>query len=102
MKSGPSYYGGGLVGAASMAIAESAYSGVGKFVNKEGKYNKILIVDTKDLSIVLPYKANNAPWEVLTKSTLKWLVGKDKFKGSTSDYTVEEIVEIVEGVNGRQ
>jgi hypothetical protein len=51
---------------------------------------------------VLPYKANNAPIDFLTKDTLKWLVGKDDFKGSKKDYTVEDIIAIVEDLNRRQ
>ena len=102
MKTVPGYYGGGLINAASMAIAESATQGIGKFQNKEGKYKKIFFIDTKDLSFVIPYKSKNAPAELLTKSTLKWLVGKENFKGSTADYTVEEIIAIVEDLNRRQ
>ncbi len=102
MKPAPGYYGGGLINSAAAAIAESASKGVGKFRDKEGNSKLIFIVDTKDLSIVLPYKAKNAPAEVLTKSTLKWLVGKENWKGSASDYTVEDIIAIVEDLNGRQ
>ncbi len=102
LKSNPAYYGGGLINSAAGVIAESASKGVGKFRDKEGKSKLIFIVDTKDLSIVLPYKAKNAPAEVLTKNTLKWLVGKDNWKGSVDNYSVEEIIEIVEDLNGRQ
>ena len=102
MKSVPGYYGGGMINSAAIAIAESASKGVGKFLDKEGNSKLIFIIDTKDLSIVLPYKAKNAPAEVLTKSTLKWLVGKEYWKGSVSDYTVEEVKAIVEDLNERQ
>jgi hypothetical protein len=74
----------------------------GIFVDKEGKEKQIFIIDTKDLSIVIPYKAKNAPINLLSKSTLKWLVGKENFKGSVKDYSVEEIVSIVEDLNQRQ
>jgi hypothetical protein len=74
----------------------------GIFVDQEGKERQIFIIDTKDLSIVIPYKAKNAPINLLSKSTLKWLVGKENFKGSVKDYTVEEIVLIVEDLNQRQ
>lgn len=74
----------------------------GNFLDQEGIEKLIFFIDTKDLSIVLPYKANNAPVNLLTASTLKWLVGKENFKGSKKAYTVEEIVEIVEDVNRRQ
>ena len=53
-----------------------------KYFNAAGEMKRIFLVDTKDLSIVLPYKANNAPIDFLTKDTMKWLVGKDDFKGS--------------------
>lgn len=102
MKGAPNYYGPGLINAAAGAIAESATKGVGKFQNEEGVYKMIFLIDTKDLSFVVPYKSKNAPAELLTKSTLKWLVGKDKFEGSKDDYTVEEIIAIVEDLNRRQ
>ena len=73
-----------------------------KYFNAAGEMKRIFLVDTKDLSIVLPYKANNAPIDFLTKDTLKWLVGKDDFKGSKKDYTVEDIIAIVEDLNRRQ
>lgn len=73
-----------------------------KYFNAAGEMKRIFLIDTKDLSIVLPYKAHNAPVDFLTRSTLKWLVGKDDFKGSKKDYTVEEVMEIVEDLNRRQ
>jgi hypothetical protein len=81
-----------------------AYDGSvgGLFEDGQGHQRQIFIVDTKDLSIVIPYKAKNAPIDLLTKSTLKWLVGKENFKGSLSDYKVEEIISIVEDLNRRQ
>lgn len=102
MKSVPTYYGAGLINAAAGAITESSTKGTGKFQDKEGVYKKVFFIDTKDLSFVVPYKSRNAPAELLTRSTLKWLVGKDKFEGSTDDYTVEEIIAIVEDLNRRQ
>jgi hypothetical protein len=92
------YSGGGLAG---YSLQASVTKG-GKFLDKEGNTKKIFIIDTKDLSIVVPYTVKYAPLENLTKSALKWLVGKDNFKGSTSDYTVEEIIAIVEDLNRRQ
>lgn len=74
----------------------------GEYFNEAGELKRIFIIDTKDLSIVLPYKAKNAPIDLLTQSTLKWLVGKDDFKGRKKDYTVEEVIEIVEDLNRRQ
>lgn len=74
----------------------------GNFLDEQGVEKLIFIIDTKDLSIVLPYKANNAPVDLLSKGTLKWLVGKENYKGSKKEYTVEEIVQIVEDLNTRQ
>jgi hypothetical protein len=73
-----------------------------KYFNAAGEMKRIFLIDTKDLSIVLPYKAHNAPVDFLTRSTLKWLVGKENFEGSKKDYTVEEVMEIVEDLNRRQ
>ena len=73
-----------------------------KYFNAAGEMKRIFLVDTKDLSIVLPYKANNAPIDFLTPPTLKWLVGKDNYKGSKKAYTVEEVIAIVEDLNRRQ
>lgn len=81
---------------------ESRITSDAKYFNAAGEMKRIFLVDTKDLSIVLPYKANNAPIDFLTKDTLKWLVGKDNFKGSKKEYTVEEVIAIVEDLNGRQ
>lgn len=92
------YSGGGLAGYSFQASVTNG----GKFLDEEGNTKKIFIIDTKDLSIVVPYTVKYAPVENLTKATLKWLVGKDNFKGSTSDYTVEEIIAIVEDLNRRQ
>jgi len=83
-------------------IVDPKDAGGVRFQDRDGNMKKIFIVDTKDLSIVLPYKANNAPAEHLTESTLKWLVGKENFKGSLKEYTVEEIIAIVEDLNQRQ
>lgn len=74
----------------------------GNFLDKQGVEKLIFIIDTKDLSIVLPYKANNAPVDLLSKGTLKWLVGKENYKGSKKEYKVEEIVQIVEDLNSSQ
>ncbi len=92
------YSGGGLAGYSFQARVTNG----GKFLDRDGNTRKIFIIDTKDLSIVVPYTVKYAPAENLTKSTLKWLVGKENFKGSTSDYTVEEVMAIVEDLNGRQ
>ncbi len=85
------YSSGGLAGYSF----QSSVTDGGKFLDKEGNTKKIFIIDTKDLSIVVPYTVKYAPVENLTKRTLKWLVGKENFKGSPSDYTVEEIIAIV-------
>lgn len=79
---------------------DSAIGGI--FLDQEGHKRQIFIIDTKDLSIVLPYKANNAPIDLLQKSTLKWLVGKENYEGSLKEYTAEEIIAIVEDLNSRQ
>jgi hypothetical protein len=73
-----------------------------KYFTAAGEMKRIFLIDTKDLSIVLPYKAHNAPVDFLTRSTLKWLVGKEHFEGSKKDYTVEEVIAIVEDLNRRQ
>ncbi|MDZ4749294.1 MAG: hypothetical protein SH808_12470 [Saprospiraceae bacterium] len=63
----PPYTGGGLAGYSF----QSSVTNEGKFIDNEGYTMKIFIIDTKDLSIVIPYKAKFAPSENLTKSTLK-------------------------------
>lgn len=74
----------------------------GNFLDEQGVEKLIFLTDTKDLSIVLPYKAKNSPIDLLSKSTLKWLVGKENYTGSKKDYTVEDIIAIVEDLNRRQ
>jgi hypothetical protein len=71
------------------------------FKDEAGLDRRIFLIDTKDLSIVLPYKAKNAPVEMINKSTLKWLTG-DSYKGSVKDYTADEVMKIIVDLNGRQ
>lgn len=74
----------------------------GNFMDESGVEKLIFFVDTKELSIVIPYKAKNAAINLLSKSTLKWLVGKENFTGNKKDYTVEEIMALVTDLNQRQ
>lgn len=74
----------------------------GNFKDEAGVEKLIFFVDTKDLSIVIPYKAKNAPINLLSKSTLKWLVGKENYTGNKKDYTVEDIMALVTDLNQRQ
>jgi hypothetical protein len=97
-KETPALYGGGIAGA--MLNEGGMYGGM--FLDSTGVKKRIFFVDTKDLSIVIPYKGKNAPIDLLTVNTLKWLVGKENFKGRKWDYTVEEIVAIVDDLNHRQ
>jgi hypothetical protein len=92
------YYGAGL----TTALVETMDTDGGKLADSTGIQKRIFIIDTKNLSIVIPHKANNAPAEYLNRSMLKWLVGKENFRGSVKDYTSEEIIAIVEDLNRRQ
>lgn len=71
------------------------------FKDEAGLDRRIFLIDTKDLSIVLPYKAKNAPVDMIGKSTLKWLTG-DAYKGSVKDYSADEVMRIIEDLNARQ
>lgn len=97
-KASPSTYGGGIAG----VLMNYGDMWGGGFFDTTGAKKKIFITDTKELTLVIPYKGKNAPIELLTASTLKWLAGKEAYTGRKWDYTVEEIVALVEDLNQRQ
>jgi hypothetical protein len=92
-------YGGGLTG---VLMKDSATWG-GNYKDNDGNKKKIIFIDTKNLSISIPYnRSHNAAGLLLTRDILKQLIGKDNITKDLSTYTVEEIVEIVENLNHRQ
>lgn len=97
-KASPSTYGGGLTG---VILNDSGMWG-GGFFDSLGMKRKIFIADTKHLTVDIPYKGKSAHIELLSSSTLKWLTGKENYKGRKWEYTVEEIVALIEDLNRRQ
>ena len=70
--------------------------------NAEGERKHILIVDTKHLTISIPRMGKNAAGDLLKKATIQFLAGYTDLKEKSSDYTVEDIIRIIEILNARE
>ena len=97
-KSIPNTYGGGLTG----VILDNSGMWGGAFLDSNGIKKKIFFTDTKHRTETVAYRGNSSKIDMLTASTLKWLTGKEDYSGRKWDYSVEEIVAIVEDLNQRQ
>jgi len=83
----------GLIGSAVLTAAESWGA---NFADSTGSLKKVLVVDTRTTSPT----TKNSSGEFITRSKLKWFLGKKQLEAKLDEYSVEDIVARAEELNG--
>lgn len=92
-------YGYGLAGALTGILAQKSAHWGKSWHDAEGNKKQFLFSDTKNLSLPSRKYGDNAPFDLLKRESAKYLASKDSLDKKTTDYTVEEITDLISRLN---